>query len=78
MRALAVLVAALVLAPAAAASTPLGDLAVHGLRLQVNGNGKALLTYRREDGRIRNVLVWGAINARASSKEVPQVAFHFD
>jgi hypothetical protein len=78
MRALAVWVAALVLAPAAAASTPLGDLAVHDLRLQVNANGKALLTYRREDGRVRNVLVWGAINARPPSREAPQLAFHFD
>jgi hypothetical protein len=78
MRALAVLVAALALAPAAVASTPLGDLAVQGLRLQVNGNGKALLTYRREDGRIRNVLVWGAINARPPSMSTPQVAFQFD
>ena len=53
MRALAVWVAALALAlaPAAAASTPLGDLAVHDLRLQVNAAGKALLTYRaRTDG----------------------------
>ena len=78
MKALAVWVAALVLAPAAAASTPLGDLAVHDLQLQVNANGKALLTYRREDGRIRNVLVWGAINARPPSTTAPQVAFHFD
>src|SRR5882724_9426292 len=78
MKALAALVAALALVPAAAASTPLGDLAVHDLRLQVNANGKALLTYRREDGRVRNVLVWGAINARAPSQEVPQVAFRFD
>lgn len=78
MRALAVWVAALVLVPAAAASTPLGDLAVRDLRLQVNGNGKALLTYRLDDGRIRNVLVWGAINARAPSTSTPQVAFHFD
>ena len=78
MRALAVWVAALALAPAAAASTPLGDLAVHDLRLQVNANGKALLTYRREDGRLRNVLVWGAVNARPPSRDVPQVAFRFD
>src|SRR3954452_17888183 len=78
MRALAVWVAALVLAPTAAASTPLGDLAVHDLRLQVNANGKALLTYRRDDGRIRNVLVWGAITARAPSKEAPQIEFQFD
>src|SRR3954469_23919550 len=78
MRALAVWVAALTLAPAAAASTPLGDLAVHDLRLRVNTNGKALLTYRREDGRTRNVLVWGAINARPPSPGVRQVAFRFD
>jgi hypothetical protein len=78
MKVLAVWVAAAVLVPTAAASTPLGDLAVHHVRLQVNANGKALLTYRREDGRVRNVLVWGAINARPPSKEVPQVAFRFD
>ena len=41
----------------------------------MNANGKALLTYRREDGRIRNVLVWGAINARPPSQDAPQVAF---
>lgn len=78
MRALAVWVAALMLAPAAAASTPLGDLAVHDLRLEVNASGRALLTYRRENGQLRHVLVWSAINARPPSKEVPQVAFRFD
>lgn len=78
MRVLAVWVAALVLVPTAAASTPLGDLAVHDLRLQVNANGKALLTYRRDDGRLRSVLVWGAINARPPSTSAPQVAFQFD
>ena len=78
MRALAVVVAALALAPAAAASAPLGDLAVSGLTLAVNANGKALLTYRRADGRIRHVLVWGAINARPPSRDAPQVAFRFD
>src|SRR4029078_10103357 len=66
--------AARTLRPAAGASTPLGDLAVHDLRLQVNANGNALLTYRREDGRIRNVLVWGAINARPPSTSTAQGA----
>jgi hypothetical protein len=70
--------AALVLVPAAAASESLGDVNVKNLSLTVNGNGKALLTYTREDGRRREVLVWGAMNARPPSRVVPQVAFHFD
>jgi hypothetical protein len=80
MKALALLgaVAALVLAPPAPASEVLGDLNVKGLALAGNANGKALLSYRREDGRARQVLVWGATNARPPSQGVPQVAFRFD
>lgn len=78
MRAFAVIVAALVLCPAAAASQPLGDLNITGLKLEVNASGTALLSYRREDGTPRDVLVWGAIDARPPSRTVPQVAFHFD
>jgi hypothetical protein len=78
MKVVAVLVAALVLAPAAAASQPLGDLNVSQLKLAVDAGGKALLTYRAEDGRTRHVLVWGAIDARPPSADVPQVAFRFD
>jgi hypothetical protein len=80
MKALALLgaVAALVLAPSAAGSEPLGDLNVRGLTLAVNGSGKALLTYRREDGRLRHVLAWGAVDARPPSASVPQVAFRLD
>jgi hypothetical protein len=80
MKGLALLgaVVSLVLASPAAASQPLGDLNVRDLTLAVNGNGKALLTYRREDGRLRHVLVWGAIDARPPSQSVPQVAFRFD
>jgi hypothetical protein len=78
VKALVVVAAALALAPAAFASQPLGDLDVTGLTLAVNDAGKALLTYRREDGGLRHVLVWGAIDARAPSRTVPQVAFHFD
>jgi hypothetical protein len=78
MRLVAALITALVLVPAAAASQPLGDLNVTGLKLAVNARGTALLSYRREDGRPRDVLVWGASNARPPSQTVPQVAFHFD
>ena len=48
------------------------------LSLKVNGKGEALLTYRRADGRLRRVLAWGAINARAPSADVPQVRFRWD
>ena len=78
MRFLVVLAAALVLAPAAAASQPLGDLNVSNVSLAVNANGKALVTYTTETGLRREVLAWGAINARPPSREAPQVAFTFD
>jgi len=78
VKALVVAAVALALAPAAFASQPLGDLNVTGVTLAVNDAGKALLTYHREDGRLRHVLVWGAIDARAPSRTVPQVAFRFD
>jgi hypothetical protein len=78
VRLLAVIAAAVVLAPAAAASTPLGDMNVKDVSIEVNAAGKALLTYRREDGRVRHVLAWGAVDARPPSQTVPQVAFRFD
>ena len=81
MRVRAVVLAALVLlaAPAGASgSTPLGDLNVTGVTLAVDGKGVALVSYTREDGQVRHVLVWGAINALPPSQDVPQVRFHFD
>ncbi len=70
--------AALILAAPATASMPLGDLNISDVRLAVNKAGVALLDYRQESGRARHVLVWGAINARAPSSDVPQVRFDFD
>lgn len=64
--------------PGAGGSEPLQDANVKLLSLKVNGKGEALFTYRRSDGRLRNVLVWGAINARAPSADVPQVRFKWD
>jgi hypothetical protein len=46
--------------------------------LQVNRKGEALLTYRRADGRVRHVLVWGAVNAKAPTPDAPQVRFRWD
>ena len=60
------------------ASQPLYDANVQLASLGVNGKGEALLTYRRSDGRLRHVLVWGAVNAREPAQGVPQVRFKFD
>ena len=47
------------------------------VRLQVDRTGKALLSYRA-GGASRNVLAWGAINARPSDSGRPQVEFRVD
>ena len=44
----------------------------------MNAKGEALLTYTRENGKVRHVLLWGAINARTPDPNVPQVAFKAD
>ena len=60
------------------ASEPLWDANVKFLSLEVNRKGEALVSYRLASGKLRNVLVWGAINARAPSETVPQVRFKWD
>ena len=45
--------------------------------LQVNAKGEALVTYRVA-GRLRRVLVWGAMNAIPSTRSRRQVAFRLD
>jgi len=67
-----------VTAAPASGSEPLADADVSLASLEVNGKGEALVTYKRSDGRMRHVLVWGALNARAPSAEVPQVRFRWD
>jgi hypothetical protein len=62
----------------ASASEHLGDRDVSFLALKVNERGEALVSYRRADGARRDVLVWGAVNARAPDPEQPQVRFRFD
>jgi hypothetical protein len=73
-----VLVVATVVAAPATGSEPLQDANVALLGLKVNAKGEALVSYRRSDGRLRNVLVWGAVNARHPSETVPQVRFRWD
>jgi hypothetical protein len=71
-------VALFLVAQGASASQTLGDLNVSNLKLAVNDKGEALLTYNRQDGSLRHVLVWGAINALAPSQDTPQVRFQLD
>jgi hypothetical protein len=54
------------------------DPNVSMVALKVNGKGEALISYRRANGTPRNVLVWGAVNARPPSEEIPQVRFKWD
>jgi hypothetical protein len=63
---------------AGSASRPLYDANVKLLSLKANAKGEALLTYRRSDGIVRHVLVWGALNARHPAEGVKQVSFRFD
>jgi len=74
----ALAVAALAAATGASGNELVQDPGAKLLSFEVNGKGEALLSYRRADGRPRNVLVWGAVNARAPSEAVPQVRFRWD
>jgi hypothetical protein len=75
---LCAVISAVVLAAPASGSELIQDSNAQLLSLRVNGKGEALVTYRRADGSVRHVLVWGAINARAPSEGVPQVRFRWD
>ena len=82
-RALSAAVAVLALAAAAhagpaASSQRLGDVNVRNPTLKVNRKGEALITYTREDGAVRRVLAWGAVDALEPSPTIPQVQFEVD
>lgn len=64
--------------PAAASKIVAGNASQ--IRLAVNVRGKALVTYR-DNGRLRHLLAWGAVDARvrpATPDGPPQVAFKLD
>jgi hypothetical protein len=66
-------------ATAARASEQLTDPNLRNVRLQVNEKGEALVTYTRMDSSVRHVLLWGAVNAIASTDgAVKQVRFKRD
>jgi len=68
----------LVSAGPAGASEQFGDLDVSFESLQVNDRGEALVTYRTSRGVLRNVYVWGAINANRTDPSKPQQRFRYD
>ena len=71
-----IVLAAAVLAPTAS-SSQLIDRDAHGLKLAVNSQGEAMLTYTA-GGKEKHVLAWGALNAIAPTKSRPQLAFKLD
>jgi hypothetical protein len=60
-----------------ASGSEIVDRNAQNVRLSVDGNGRALVSYRAH-GRAMHVLVWGAIDARQPSSGRPQVAFRKD
>jgi hypothetical protein len=72
----AIAAAAALAVPAAHASQGIARDATD-VRLDVDGAGRALVTYTTR-GRRRSVLAWGAINALPPRSGVPQVRFQLD
>jgi len=60
-----------------AAASQLIDRNATGVKLAVNTKREALLTYRAR-GRVKHILVWGAIDARHPTSGKPQVRFKKD
>jgi hypothetical protein len=63
--------------PAAASASAIVARDATSVRLGVSASGRALVSYRA-NGRIRRVLVWGAVDARQPDPARPQVRFRFD
>src|ERR671928_116960 len=63
--------------PSPAAGSQLVDRNATAVQLAVNRKGEAMITYRRA-GRLKRVLVWGAVNARFPSAGSHQVRFKKD
>ncbi len=67
-------VCATALAPAAALGSELIGRSATNVRLQVDAQGHALVSFR-SGGSARTVVAWGAVDAREPSRTQPQVAF---
>jgi hypothetical protein len=66
-----------VVLPAGASASAIVDRDATAVRLAVSASGRALVTYRVQ-GRLKRVLVWGAVDALHPDPSVPQVRFRFD
>jgi hypothetical protein len=64
--------------PSVASAAQLVDRDASGVKIAVNANGQALVTYRKPGGLVRHVLVWGAINASAPQEGAHQAKFKLD
>jgi hypothetical protein len=73
---LAVVLGVLAAAGTASAAQLVGRNAT-GVRIVANGRGEAMVVYRT-GGRLRHVLVWGAVNARFPAEGSRQVEFKVD
>jgi hypothetical protein len=70
--------AASLLAASRACASGRLDLNASAVRLAVSRDGGTALVTYRANGRVRHVLVWGAVNARQPSPASPQVRFRID
>jgi hypothetical protein len=73
-----VLVACAAVSSSPASASQILDRNVSNLRLAVNANGEALVTYTRANGQTRRVLAWGAVDAVAPDANVVQQRFKLD
>jgi hypothetical protein len=76
-RLLLVVAAALLGVPAPALASQLVDRNATGVKLATNAKGEALLTYSKA-GKVKHVLVWGAVNALQPQQGAHQVKFSLD
>jgi len=77
VRSLLVAVCAFLLLPASASASEIIDRNAQDVRLGVDANGQALVTYKVR-GHVMHVRAWGAVNARQPTKSRPQVRFRKD
>src|SRR5262245_54418447 len=77
MRGLWVVVAAFFVMPSSAFAAQLVDRNATNVKLATNTKSEALLTYKK-GGKVKHVLVWGAINANQPAKGGSQVKFKLD
>ena len=60
--------------PTTAGASQLIDRNATGVKLVIDANGEAMLTYT-SGGKLKHVLAWGAVNAIPPNQTHPQLAF---